>query len=268
MRKPPPPTPRHLDRLPDDCRATPARTPRRSSWSVRRRFWVGVASSGLDKLDRQRRLDRHKLDRTAGGVGQCRAGLPPRGGSRLFDVWSLVVLVGFAMVGLFGYKGGVILLVGKDFGNNLTQYARGRPGSLFDPDSLGDFSLRSTTSTSNGSRAAAAKVLARQVRSALTDWESGGTHPGLRLAGQPSAVDRWHGDLPDRPRLCPRHHGPGRQRRHRDQVRPSSCPRNSNFLSFGVAKAQAAEPQQQIGLEGFFTRRTFGRRRPRRRDGR
>ena len=45
----------------------------------------------------------------------------------------LVVLVGFAIGGLFGFKGGVIVTVGNGFSNDLTQYDEFVPGSLFGP---------------------------------------------------------------------------------------------------------------------------------------
>ncbi len=55
-------------------------------------------------------------------------------GNLLFHLAVVVVLVGFAVGGLFGYKGGVILVVGNGFSNNLTQYDDFDPGSLFDAD--------------------------------------------------------------------------------------------------------------------------------------
>ena len=51
----------------------------------------------------------------------------------------LVVLVGFALGGLFGYKGGVILVTGTPFANNPTQYDDFVPGSLFQADRMDDF---------------------------------------------------------------------------------------------------------------------------------
>ena len=57
-------------------------------------------------------------------------------GNLLFHVSVLVVLVGFAYGQLFGYKGGVITVVGQGFSNSLTQYDDFAPGSLFDPDDL------------------------------------------------------------------------------------------------------------------------------------
>ena len=62
-------------------------------------------------------------------------------GNLLFHLAVLVVLVGFAVGGLFGYKGGVILLVGNGFSNNLTQYDDFAPGSLFDPSTMEDFNF-------------------------------------------------------------------------------------------------------------------------------
>ena len=53
----------------------------------------------------------------------------------------LVVLVGFAFGQLFGYKGGVITIVGQGFSNTLSQYDDFAPGSLFDPDDLDPLSL-------------------------------------------------------------------------------------------------------------------------------
>ncbi len=52
-----------------------------------------------------------------------------------------MVLVGFAVGSLFGYKGGVILVVGNGFSNNLTQYDDFVPGSLFDADGMEPFSF-------------------------------------------------------------------------------------------------------------------------------
>ena len=60
-------------------------------------------------------------------------------GNLLFHLAVVVVLVGFAVGGLFGYKGGVILVVGNGFSNSLTQYDDFDPGSLFDPDGMEPF---------------------------------------------------------------------------------------------------------------------------------
>ena len=72
-------------------------------------------------------------------------------GNLLFHLSVLVVLVGFAVGSLFGYKGGVILVVGNGFSNNLTQYDDFDPGSLFARRGHGAvLPSTSTTSTSSG----------------------------------------------------------------------------------------------------------------------
>ena len=62
-------------------------------------------------------------------------------GNLLFHLAVLVVLVGFALGSLFGYKGGRILVEGTPFSNNLTQYDDFVPGSLFDPDGMDPFTF-------------------------------------------------------------------------------------------------------------------------------
>ena len=54
-------------------------------------------------------------------------------GNLLFHLSVLVVLVGFAVGGLFGFKGGVIVVTKDGFANTLSQYDDFRAGSLFDP---------------------------------------------------------------------------------------------------------------------------------------
>ena len=62
-------------------------------------------------------------------------------GNLVFHLSVLVVLVGFAVGGLFGYKGGVILVEGSTFSNNLTQYDDFDPGSLFRAEQMEPFSF-------------------------------------------------------------------------------------------------------------------------------
>jgi cytochrome c biogenesis protein len=62
-------------------------------------------------------------------------------GNLLFHLAVLVVLVGFGWGSLFGYKGGVITVVGSGFSNTLTQYDDFAPGRLFDPNVMEPFSF-------------------------------------------------------------------------------------------------------------------------------
>ena len=72
-------------------------------------------------------------------------------GNLLFHLSVLVVLVGFAVGGLFGYKGGVILVVGNGFSNNLTPVRRLRARQpVRRPTTWSRSTSPSTTSTSTG----------------------------------------------------------------------------------------------------------------------
>ena len=53
----------------------------------------------------------------------------------------LVVLAGFAIGSLWGYKGGVIVVEGNGFSNNLTQYDDFVPGSLTSAEDMEPFSF-------------------------------------------------------------------------------------------------------------------------------
>jgi cytochrome c biogenesis protein len=127
MRAAPPAAPRHLDRLPVhtsyDATEPPAEVLARARAVLRKR--------------RYRVLDGADQGWVAAERGYLR-----EAGNLLFHLAVVVVLVGFAMGGLFGYKGGVILVVGNGFTNGLTQYDDFDPGSLFDPSSMEPFSFK------------------------------------------------------------------------------------------------------------------------------
>ncbi len=126
MRKQPPPAPRNLERLPDHTSYSTVDSP-------------GVVIAHAAETLRQRGY--RVVSDSAARTVSAERGYLREAGNLLFHVSVLIVLVGFAMGGLFGYKGGVILLVGKDFANNLTQYDDFVPGSMFDPDVMEDFSF-------------------------------------------------------------------------------------------------------------------------------
>lgn len=121
----PPAAPRNLSRLP------------------------GYASYPTDEdaetvLARARRVlrDRHyRLGEEAGDSVAAERGYLREAGNLLFHLALLVVLAGFAVGSLYGYKGGVIVVVGNGFSNSLTQYDDFDPGTLFDPDAMEPFSF-------------------------------------------------------------------------------------------------------------------------------
>ena len=160
----------------------------------------------------------------------------------------IVVLVGVAAGSLFGYKGGVIMLNGKDYGfsNNLTQYDDFAPGALFDPDVMEPFSFSITDFDvdwlTEGQRAGMAREFVAHLDYTT---EPGGEDKTVRPQGQPPAVHRRHRRLPHRPRLRAGDHDPRRrgQRRARAARRSSCRPTRQTFESFGVVKAPFAKPE-------------------------
>ena len=194
-------------------------------------------------------------------------------GNLLFHVSVLVVLVGFAVGGLWGFKGGVIVVTEDGFANTLSQYDDFRRRRALRPR-----------------RADAVRVHRRRLRRDL--------HPG-GPRGRDGAQVRCRPDLPHRPAAAERErqisvnhpltidgtdvflisHGyaPHITVRNADGTVAFSgpvvfLPEDSTFRSFGVVKVPDASQKDgstQIGLEGefyptygFTKGKTAGRSRP------
>jgi len=101
----------------------------------------------------------------------------------LEDVWRSQFVFGIGS--LFGYKGGVILVVGDGFSNKLTQYDDFTPGARFNPDGLTPFSftVRHFHVTYDTSGAGIGTPLTFDAALSVTD------HPGAALL----ADDPVHG---------------------------------------------------------------------------
>lgn len=240
LRAKPPRAPRHLSRLPESTSYTTDEDPdvvlARAVHVVRGRRFRVQHVEGEDAVAAER--------------GHLR-----EAGNLLFHLAVIVVLVGVAVGSLFGYKGGVILLNGDDYGfsNNLTQYDDFAPGALFDPDvmepfsfSIADFDVDWLT---EGKRAG----MAREFVAALDyETEPGGetetydlrvNHP-LTIGGTDVFLI-GHGYAP----VITIRDGEGEVTKSGPVV---FLPTNAQtFESFGVVKAPFARPQQ-IGLEGAF----------------
>jgi cytochrome c biogenesis protein len=84
-------------------------------------------------------MDRHE-DSVAAERGYLR-----EAGNLLFHLSLLIVLVGFAVGSLYGYKGGAIIVVDQENGggwaNDIRSYDEFKPGALFDPTVMEPFSF-------------------------------------------------------------------------------------------------------------------------------
>ncbi len=240
LRARPPRAPRRLSRLPESTSYVTDEEPdvvlaRAASVIRRRRFRVERAE-GSDSVDAER--------------GHLR-----EAGNLLFHLAVIVVLVGVAIGSLFGYKGGVIMFNGEEYGfsNNLTQYDDFAPGSLFDPAVMEPFSFSITDFDVEWLRDGPRAGMARKFVAHL-DYE---TEPGAETDEYDLKVNHplsiggtdvfliGHGYAP----VITVRDGDG----NIAQTGPTVfLPTNAQtFESFGVVKAADARPDQ-IGLEGSF----------------
>jgi cytochrome c biogenesis protein len=239
IRKPPPAAPRNLTRLPDH---TTYRTDAEPA--------VVLAAARAELKRRGYRL-RAEPDGTDSGAVSAERGYSREVGNLLFHLAVLVVLVGFAVGGLFGYKGGVILVTGTPFANNPTQYDDFVPGSLFQADRMDDFTFTvddfDVEWTTDGPRMGMARNFNADVRYREGDGEEEQydlrvNHP-LKI-GSTELFLIGHGYAP----VVTVRDGDGEIAYSGPTV---FLPQGPDLLSFGVIKAPDAEPDQ-IGLEGFL----------------
>jgi cytochrome c biogenesis protein len=232
LRARPPRTPSNLDRLPAHTEFVTDRSP----------------GEVLDRADVV--LARYRRERTGDSVSAER-GYLREGGNLLFHVSVLVVLVGFAMTSLLGYKGGVIVIVGQGFANNLTQYDDFAPGALFDPDNLDDFSFDIKKFDVTWLTKGPAKGQARGFVSHLDYQEGDGPTKeyDLRVNHPLSIGDTelfliGHGYAP----VITVRDGNGDIAWSGPTI---FLPEDQTFTSIGVVKAADAQPEG-IGLRGWF----------------
>ncbi len=236
MRARPPRAPRNLSRLPES-----------------RTFTLdGPPDAVLERAAAVLRARRYRVEpgdatSVAGERGYLR-----EAGNLLFHASVLVVLVGFALGQLYGYKGGVITVVGQGFSNSLSQYDDFAPGSLFGPDDLTpvnltvkDFDVSFLTSGPNMGQPrdfSATLAYSEEPGAPEQSYDLAVNHP-LTLDGV-SVFLVGHGYAP----VVTVKDGNGDVAYQGPVV---FLPQDSSFASFGVIKVPDAAPQQ-LGFEGLF----------------
>ena len=243
MRARPPRAPRNLSRLPESRAFTLDGPPdavlaRATEVLRRRRYRVEVEDESAAESGSRS---------VAGERGYLR-----EAGNLLFHFSILVVLVGFALGQLYGYKGGVITVVGQGFSNSLSQYDDFAPGSLFDPDQLAPmnltvkgFHVKFLTSGPNMGQPAdfgANLAYSEDPGGPEKNYELAVNHP-LGLNGV-SIFLVGHGYAP----VVTVKDGNG-DVAYRGPV--VFLPQDSSFKSYGVIKVPDAAPKQ-LGFEGLF----------------
>ncbi len=244
LRTQPPAAPRHLTRMPDSTSFTTEEPA------------GDVLTRAREVLDRRYRLRAAADDDdfVAGERGRLR-----EVGNLLFHLSVLVVLAGFAVGGLFGYQGGVIVVQKSEdcpqcgvFTNSLTQYDDFDPGGLFTTEQLDPF--RFTVEDfdiewlEDGPRAGTAQSFRADLSYTAGTGGEEKEYP-LRVNHPLSIGDTdvfliGHGYAP----VVTIEDGEGNVAYSGPTV---FLPQDASFLSFGVIKAPAASPGQ-VGLEGLF----------------
>jgi cytochrome c biogenesis protein len=235
MRAAPPPAPRNLTRLPDHASYDTDAAPDEA---------LAAAEAELGK--------RHFRVVRAGDAVSAERGHLREAGNLLFHVSVLVVLVGFAVGSLFGYRGGVILVVGNGFSNNLTQYDDFVPGNLFAADDMEPFTFDVKDFDVDWLTEGPSKGQARGFVSHLEYRETPDAEPkdfDLKVnhpltIGQTEVFLIGHGYAP----VITIRDGKGDIAYSGPTI---FLPTDQSFRSFGVVKAPDARPTQ-IGLEGEF----------------
>jgi cytochrome c biogenesis protein len=236
VRAAPPPAPRRLDRLPAHS----------SYFTDERVADVLARARGELKGRRYRLADDGGVDAVAAEKGRLR-----EAGNLLFHLALLVVLAGFAMGSLYGYKGGAIIVVGDGFSNNLTSYDDFAPGRLFDPDVMEPFTLTIDDFSAQWLFTGPRAGMAQKFEAPLTYRTEPGAeeerydlrvnHP-LKIGGTEVFLI-GHGYAP----VITIKDGDGDVAYSGPTVFLPTDPRT--FRSFGVVKAANASPTQ-IGLQG------------------
>lgn len=248
MRAAPPAAPRRLGRLPDSASYVveePAAEVLTRAERVLRKRRYRVSTSSTTKSG-------GSTTSTTGDWVAAERGYLREAGNLLFHTAVLVVLLGFALGGLFGYKGGVIVLVGGGFSNNLTQYDDFVPGSLLDESKMEPFSFKVDDFDIEWLTDGPAQGQARSFVSHLEYTESPGADPkeyDLRVNHPLSIGDTQvfligHGYAP----VITVKDGNGDVAYSGPTI---FLPLDGTFRSFGVVNASFAEPTQ-IGLQGEF----------------
>jgi len=234
MRARPPRAPRNLSRLPASLSFTvddePSVVLDRAAGVLRKRRFRVVTDTGSTSVSAER-------------------GYLREAGNLLFHLSVLVVLVGFALGQLFGYKGGVIVVVGQGFSNSLSQYDEFDPGSLFKPSDLpplsftvDDFHVRWVTAGSQAGqpRDFSAKLTYRTAPSEPAKTDQLTVNHPLQVGGADVFLV-GHGYAPE----VTVRDGHGNVAYKGPVV---FLPQDSSFESFGVVKVPDAAPQQ-LGFE-------------------
>ncbi len=240
-----------------NARARPPNAPRNLSRFPAYDAWetaeprAVAAARARDLLAGQRR--RVEVYETADEtVVSAEKGYLREAGNLLFHVAVLIVLIGFAVTGLYGFKGSAAVISGQGFSDTLTQYADFTPGGRYDTASLPPFQFTVDDFNVSWKRSGAGVGTPLTFNADLSVTSRPGAKPSnydLQV-NHPLNVDGvsvflvGHGYAP----VVTVRDGKGRVAFKGPVI---FLPQDSSFTSFGVIKVPDASPTQ-LGFEGYF----------------
>ncbi len=236
VRARPPKAPKHLSRLPEHRE-------------------LEGDEQALETARRWLRAKHYRVDVEEDSLAAERGRLR-EAGNLLFHLSVLIVLVGFAVGSLGGFKGGVIVVTKDGFANTLSQYDDFRAGGLFDPAELKPFSFTvddfAVTFIREGREAGMAHKFSADL-TYRTSPQAAARHRTISV-NHPLSIDGT--DV----FLLSHGYAPHITVRNADGSTAFSgpvvfLPEDSTFRSFGVVKVPDATQKngsKQIGLEGEF----------------
>jgi cytochrome c biogenesis protein len=242
LRTPPPRTPRNLSRLPAYATA-----PGPADETA-----AEVLELAALRLQGQRyRVVRHD-DTGAGASVSAERGYLREAGNLVFHLSLLVLLVGVAIGGLYGFRGTSVVIVGQGFANNITQYDDLTTGAWFSEDSLPPFTVAVKQfdvafETGPVQTGAARKF---ELHTEVTDRPGAPAYPSTIEVNHPLRVDGTtvhligHGYAP----VVTVKDGNGNVAFSGPVV---FLPQDGNFTSAGVIKAPDGRPER-LAFEGIF----------------
>jgi len=233
-------------------RARPPRAPANMSrLPVYRQFDTHLAPDDLVQTGRHALASRRYRVDVAGGELRAETGYLREMGNLVFHICLLVVIIGVAIGGLFGYRGSVIVTEGIGFSNTVTQYDDFSAGTRFNRDALPRFSLALSDMQ-------AKFQLTGPQRGAPRKFEASGTYSARGTTTRPFDITVNHplkiGGTSIF--LVGQGYSPViRVRDGRGRVVFNSAvpflPSDGSYTSTGVIKAPDAQPTQ-LGFQGFF----------------
>ncbi|MEP6816349.1 MAG: cytochrome c biogenesis protein ResB [Marmoricola sp.] len=240
-------------------KAEPPAVPRNLSRLPEHREWESDAEPDVVLTQARAALSKHRYrlapetpDTVSARTVSAERGFLREAGNLVFHMSVLVVLTGFALGSLFGFKGGVIVVTKEGFTNSLSQYDDFLPGGAFSPDKLAPFSFNvdsfDVTFIRRGRSAGAAHKFFANLR--VRDTPRATPYDARVSVNHPLTIDGTkvflvgHGYAPH---ITVRD-GKGNVAYSGPTV---FLPESEDFRSFGVVKVPDAQPTQ-IGLEGEF----------------